>query len=360
MNRLTARSRMLVAVAALLLLGLYAVPLWRIQLHAPQYPEGLGMLIRVNTITGIKPPDLDNINGLNHYIGMKAIDPDAIPVLTIMPWVVGGLALGALLVAAVGVRVLLVGWLASFAIAGAAGMTEFYLWSYDYGHNLAADAVIKVPGMTYQPPLIGSKQLLNFTADSWPASGSWLALAAFVLGIVALWPLAKRLRGAAPRAVLSQGVSALVLGLALGSGGCRNLEPRAIAYGRADCDVCRMRIVDNRFGGEVVTHTGKVQQFDSIECLANYSAANAADVQSAWVSDFERPGTLIPASTALYVSQRNVSAGMGADLLALAPVADTAAVRARFGVAPMTWHAVRELASRNALRSPARGASPDA
>ena len=93
---------------------------------------------------------------------------------------------------------LLVGWLASFAIAGAAGMAEFYMWSYDYGHNLADDAVIKVPGMSYQPPLIGSKQLLNFTADSWPAAGSWLAFAAFALGIIALWPLAKRLQVAAP------------------------------------------------------------------------------------------------------------------------------------------------------------------
>ena len=347
MTWLTARSRALVAVAALLLLGLYGVPLWRIQLHAPQYPEGLGMLIRVNTITGIKPADLGNINGLNHYIGMKAIEPEAIPVLAIMPWVVGGLAIGAFLVAALGLRALLFGWLASFAIAGAAGMAEFYLWSYDYGHNLASDAVIKVPGMSYQPPLIGSKQLLNFTADSWPAAGSWLALAAFVLGVVALRPFAKRLQvAAAPRAIAAL---AVVLGLA--SDGCRTAEPRDIAYGRSDCHVCRMRIVDNRFGGEVVTHTGKVYDFDSIECLANYSAANSADVRSAWVSDFEHPGTLISASTALYVSQRGASAGMGADLLAVAPVKDTAAVRARFGVAPMTWEALRDLAARHALHA---------
>ena len=185
---------MLVAISALLLLGMFLVPLWRIQLHAPQYPEGLGMLIRVNTITGIKPPDLDNINGLNHYIGMKAIDPEAVPVLRVMPWVVGGLALLALIVSATGVRVLLMAWLASFALAGAAGLTEFYLWSYDYGHNLAPDAIIKVPGMTYQPPLIGSKQLLNFTAESWPAPGSWLALGAFLLGAFALYPFVRRTR----------------------------------------------------------------------------------------------------------------------------------------------------------------------
>ena len=205
MTHLSMRSRVLVAISALLLLGIYLVPLWRIQLHAPQYPEGLGMLIRVNTITGIKPPDLNNINGLNHYIGMKPIEPEAIPVLDIMPWVVGGLVLAALIVAASGLRVLLMGWLVSFAVAGAAGLVEFYLWSYDYGHNLAADAIIKVPGMTYQPPLIGSKQLLNFTAESWPATGSWLALAAFLLGVVALLPLGRRSRVSAADAVARTG-----------------------------------------------------------------------------------------------------------------------------------------------------------
>ena len=206
---------MLVAASALLLLAVYLVPLWRIQLHAPQYPEGLGMLIRVNTITGIKPADLDNINGLNHYIGMKAIVPEAIPVLTAMPYVVGALALAALIVAASGLRALLIGWLASFAIAGGVGLVEFYLWSYDYGHNLAPDAVIKVPGMSYQPPLIGSRQLLNFVADSWPAAGSWFAVVAFLLGVVALWPRVRRTRAAAvPLGGTARGAVALAMLLA--------------------------------------------------------------------------------------------------------------------------------------------------
>ena len=76
---MTKLSRTLLAVASVMLLGVFAFPLWRINLIAPQYPEGLGMLIRVNTVTGIKPNDLANINGLNHYIGMKPIEADAIP-----------------------------------------------------------------------------------------------------------------------------------------------------------------------------------------------------------------------------------------------------------------------------------------
>ena len=69
-------SRLAVAGASLLLLAVYVLPLWRIKLIAPQYPEGLGLQIWVNQITGFKPGDLNNINGLNHYIGMRAIEPD--------------------------------------------------------------------------------------------------------------------------------------------------------------------------------------------------------------------------------------------------------------------------------------------
>ena len=54
-------SRVLLAIASVLLLGAFLFPLWRIDLAAPQYPEGLGMLIRINTVSGIKPNDLANI-----------------------------------------------------------------------------------------------------------------------------------------------------------------------------------------------------------------------------------------------------------------------------------------------------------
>ena len=98
-------SRIALAIAALALLAIYLVPLWRIDLHAPQYPEGLGLRIWVNQITGLKPNDLNSINMLNHYIGMHEISPDDIPELRLMPWLLGGLVGLGLLVAAVGRRV---------------------------------------------------------------------------------------------------------------------------------------------------------------------------------------------------------------------------------------------------------------
>ena len=181
------RSRLLVAAASILLIGMFVWPIWRIDLTAPQYPEGLGMQIRISTIQGNTPYDLDRINNLNHYIGMKAIDPGAIPELAVMPWLVGGLIVTGLIIAALGRRRLLYVWAGVFAAVAAAGVADFWRWAYDYGHNLDFEnAIIKVPGMSYQPPLIGTKQLLNFTATSWPGPGGWLAFLAMALAVTAV------------------------------------------------------------------------------------------------------------------------------------------------------------------------------
>jgi copper chaperone NosL len=189
-------ARLLVALAALSMLIVYARPLWHIGLHAPQYPEGIGLYIAIDKIVGEKPNDLNSINGLNHYIGMKAIEPDDIPELRFMPKIVAGLVVCGLLVAAAGRRGLLTGYAALLVAFSLAGLADFYKWSYDYGHNLNPEAAIKVPGMSYQPPLIGSKQILNFAATSWPASGGWILIGAVSLIVVLAGWEHRRARGA--------------------------------------------------------------------------------------------------------------------------------------------------------------------
>ena len=190
-------SRIVVAISSLLLIGLFVFPLWHVRLTAPQYPEGLGMNIRINTVEGATETDLKNINGLNHYIGMKAIDPETIPELRFMPWIVGALILSGLVVAAAGRRKILYFWLAGFLTLGVVGLVDFWRWEYDYGHNLdAATAIIKIPGMSYQPPLIGTKQLLNFQAVSLPGIGGILAGVAFALGLFAVIQTVRQSRAA--------------------------------------------------------------------------------------------------------------------------------------------------------------------
>jgi len=181
------QNRIWMSIAALMLIGVYLFPIWSISLEAPQYPEGIGLNIWINQIEGKAPQDLQNINGLNHYIGMKEITPESIPELKIMPPIIGFLMASGLLIAAFGRRKWVLGWLVVFMILAVAGLVDFYLWEYDYGHNLNPDAAIKIPGMSYQPPLIGSKQLLNFNAASWPHIGFGFAVASMLIAAFAWW-----------------------------------------------------------------------------------------------------------------------------------------------------------------------------
>lgn len=179
-------SKKLLFISAIILIAVYFFPLWNINLEAPQYPEGLGLRIWVNQITGLKENDLQNINGLNHYIGMKPINPDDIPELKIMPFAIGFMIVLGLFNAIKGNRKTVYVWIILFLVLGAIGLYDFYMWEYDYGHNLDPNAPIKVPGMTYQPPLIGSKQLLNINAVSLPALSSYIIFLSVLLAVLAL------------------------------------------------------------------------------------------------------------------------------------------------------------------------------
>jgi copper chaperone NosL len=268
-----------------MLLGLmYLAPVWSIRLIAPQYPEGLGLFIRLNTITGIKENDLNSINSLNHYIGMRPIEPSAIPELKYMPWIVAVLIGVGLLVAVVGRRRLLVAWVVAFAATGAAGMYDFWRWGYDYGHNLDAEqAVIVVPGMSYQPPLIGTKQLLNFHATSMPHVGAIAAGLAMLLGGTAVFMSYRGGLGARRAAVGTA--------LAAASVGC-SPTTHEIAFGVDTCAECRMLVSDERFGAQIVTKTGKAVTFDSIECMYAY-LSHVHRSGERWVVTANHAGTLV-------------------------------------------------------------------
>jgi len=338
------RSRLLVALAAVALLPMYLFPLWRISLIAPQYPEGIGMHIHLGTIAGIKEHDLENINQLNHYIGMRVIDPHAIPELAWMPWIVAGIVGGALLVAAAGRRGLLYGWFAVFVAAATAGLVDFWWWTYDYGHHLDYEhAIIKVPGMVYQPPIIGTRQILNFHASSWPSWGGVAAFVAMALAVTAVvWEWRRRPGRATRRsAAVTPITSAAVLLLFLAA--CGRAEARTLAYdGTESCDVCRMAVTDRRYGAELVTRTGKVLVFDSIECLAGYlsAAGDAARDGRAWVTDFTRPGTFVRADSAWLLRSPGRASPMGRGLLATASEASRDRLQRELGGDALTWRDV--------------------
>ena len=184
---MNSRVRIFVAAAGLLIGLSVLFPLWRIDLVAPQYPEGLGLLISTHKIEGLKEGDINSINSLNHWIGMAAINPDSMPELRFMRPLFLGLAVAGVGVAAVGRRMPVIAWAVVFALFMLGGLADMYRWGYDYGHNLDPNAIFQIPGMTYKPPLIGSKQVLNFHATSWPAFGGWMLTLAALLTAAAVF-----------------------------------------------------------------------------------------------------------------------------------------------------------------------------
>ena len=181
-NSLKKVTRILLAVSGVALVVAIFVPLWSIYLPAPQYPEGLAMYLWPNKITG----EYEIINGLNHYIGMKTIHPEDFWEFKVLPYALGFFALLCLLTAFLNRKIWLYITAVLFLVFGIAFMVDFWLWEYDYGHNLDPNAAIVVPGMSYQPPLIGFKQLLNFGAYSYPNIGGGIMFGvALILTILA-------------------------------------------------------------------------------------------------------------------------------------------------------------------------------
>lgn len=164
------------------MISAYFVPLWQILMWAPQYPEGLEMKIWIDTLSG----DVKIISALNHYIGMKHIEVEMFPEFGYMIYIVAVLIGVGLLAALWGKRLGLWIFAGLLVATGIAALVDFYLWGYDYGHNLDPTAAISIPGMSYQPPLIGTKQLLNFTAFSGPDIGGWIFMVSAVMAIGAL------------------------------------------------------------------------------------------------------------------------------------------------------------------------------
>jgi len=176
-------ERRLIALAALVLLPVFFLPvlhIWEMRLWAPQYSEGLKLTIYTNTIKG----DLQNINILNHYVGMKAITPSDFKEFQYMPQALTGFGVLALLAALLNRRwIAILGWVL-FSVFALLMFREYATWLYKYGHELNPRAAIKLDAFT--PPLIGYAKMANFKVLSLPGPGTILLGIAWLLGPVAL------------------------------------------------------------------------------------------------------------------------------------------------------------------------------
>ncbi len=177
-----ARLVLLALIVPLLLSFLF--PLWQISMEAPQYPDGLRMDIYAHRLVGGNDGhDVQEINVLNHYIGMRTITREELRDLDWIPFALIAMALLSLRAALLGnVRTIIdLSMVAAYVSAIAFGRFVWMLW--EFGHELDPKAPVTVE--PFMPVVIGTKKIANFTTHSMPQLGSVL-MGAFTLGVWAL------------------------------------------------------------------------------------------------------------------------------------------------------------------------------
>ncbi|UKJ07969.1 nitrous oxide reductase accessory protein NosL [Solitalea lacus] len=328
-NKISIVSKLLLIISAVLLAISIFVPIWQIDLQAPQYPEGLSLEIWANKIAG----DVNIINGLNHYIGMKTLHTEDFIEFTVLPYIIGTYVLLFLFAALNGTKKCLYISFGAFLLFGILAMIDFWKWEYNYGHNLDPNAAIIVPGMAYQPPLIGYKQLLNFAAYSMPDIGGWSLAAAGLLVLIAVL-LEKKLFKSDKNSSAS---FAFISGIIILSS-CEADGPQAINLNKDACDFCRMTISDGRFGSEMITRKGRAYKFDDIDCMLKYSNEHKeGKVKSYYVMDYSKNNVLIDASKAWFVHHADAKSPMGGNTVAFSAKNEAEAYANKLGVHVESW-----------------------
>ncbi|HTN08660.1 nitrous oxide reductase accessory protein NosL [Agriterribacter sp.] len=331
-NQIKGSLRVILGICAIALFAVNYLPIWQIDLDAPQYPEGLQLFIYADKLAG----NVDIINGLNHYIGMKTLHTNDFIEFKILPYLIGFFSLLILATAIIGKRGLLYTVFILFVLFGIVAMVDFWLWEYDYGHNLDPNAAIKVPGMSYQPPLIGFKQLLNFGAYSIPATGGWIFIGT---GAVLLACSASVFRKQKKSKKLSMSAVALALCSVFAFTSC-NSGPEPIKAGTDQCAFCKMGISDTRFACELITQKGKLYKFDDTHCMLAFIATPGWDkstVKNYYLANFSEPEQWLIAEDALLLKSDQLKSPMGGNTAAFSNAADQKAAGENFTGTLVSW-----------------------
>lgn len=180
-GRLSKTSMSMLILAAIIMVLTIFVPWWGMKFYAPQYTEGLDIIVYPTTLAG----DIDIVNALNHYIGMSLFSNESFPELQYMPYIIIGFAVLILIVAFVRKKSWLFGLIVLFVIGGIIGLVDMYRWLKKFGTNLDPKAPIELE--PFIPPIIGDNVIANFTTSSYFTYGGYMLLVILILMLVPLW-----------------------------------------------------------------------------------------------------------------------------------------------------------------------------
>ncbi|WP_339253019.1 hypothetical protein NSQ43_03405 [Sporosarcina sp. FSL W8-0480] len=186
-GRLSVAAMISLIIAAILTALTLFVPWWGMKFYAPQYPEGLDIIVYPTTLAG----NIDIVNGLNHYIGMAEFSNESFPELKFMPYIVIGFAILILLVAIMRRKSFLYGLIVLFVVGGIVGILDMYRWLKEFGTNLDPMAPIELE--PFIPPIIGENVIANFVTHSYFTYGGYMLFVVFLLVLYPLWKDRKKI-----------------------------------------------------------------------------------------------------------------------------------------------------------------------
>jgi copper chaperone NosL len=172
----------LLSLAAICLVISIFLPYWEMTLHAPQYPGGLKMHAYLNRLTG----DVREIDGLNHYIGMRPLGEAAQLERSLSLTAVGVIAL--LLLGAVFVHTRWAAYLSVPALLfPLLFLGDLYFWMRQFGQNLDPHAPRSSAIKPFVPPILGVGKVGQFHTVARVEAGYALALLASGLILAGLY-----------------------------------------------------------------------------------------------------------------------------------------------------------------------------
>jgi hypothetical protein len=170
-----------VAAAVLLIVSIFQ-PYWSLTLHAPQYPKGLIVQAYLDRLEG----DVSEIDGLNHYIGMRPLNEAAQFERSIS--IIGVASVALLILAAIFVHTK---WAALLALPAllfpAIFLADLQYWLANFGQNLDPHAALSSSIDPFVPPVLFEGKIAQFSTWAVPELGLWLAGAASFVILVGLF-----------------------------------------------------------------------------------------------------------------------------------------------------------------------------
>ncbi len=136
----------------------------------------------------------------------------------------------------------------------------------------------------------------------------------------------------------------LMLVLAVALAAC-SPEPVPINYGKDECANCKMRIMQPKFGSELVTRKGKVYKFDAPECMVAFmlESQRATELEGATqlVPDFQTE-KFINAETAYYLRSEHLKSPMGMNVGAFSTKEQAESHRQSYQGELLSWQEFKE------------------